>query len=440
MSIEIRGSHGASGGPVLTTHFGTPGLDRLDVYAELGGYGGLRRALVDMTPAAVIEEVKASGLRGRSSGFPAGLKWSSVPRDQAGPSYVVVNADESEPGCSKDRFIMENSPHSLLEGALIAAYAIGAHQVWIYVRGEYDRPYAILGRAIDELRGAGHLGDHPFGTGYTLDIQLFRGHGAYICGEETALLESLEGKRGQPRPKPPFPAIKGLFGRPTLVSNVETFATAPWIIANGAAAYRGFGTEQSPGTRIFTVSGCVQRPGNYEMELGKPFRYLIEELAGGPPAGRRVKCFWPGGSSFPILMPEHLDLGTDLESVRSAGSSGGSGGVIVLDDSHCIVEAARRLVHFYARESCGKCTPCRVGGDWAARIYDEILDGRGGPNQLQVLDRLQDGLQGGRCLCVLGDSAAAVIASTMQRFRHEYEEHALRNQCSTRRALLAAGA
>jgi NADH-quinone oxidoreductase subunit F len=413
---------------VLTRDFGTPGLERLGVYEEHGGFAGLRRALREMTPREVVDEIAASGLRGRSSGFPAGTKWGLIARDRPGPTYLVVNADESEPGCSKDRYLMENSPHMVLEGAMIAAYAIGAHQIWIYIRGEYDRPRRRLEAAVAELEAAGHLGPAPLGSAHALEVRILRGHGAYICGEETALLESIEGKRGQPRPKPPFPASQGLFGQPTLVSNVETFATAPWILTSGAAAYAAIGSPSSPGTRLFTVSGCVRRPGNYEMELGTPFRHLVEDLAGGPLPGHEVKCWWPGGSSFPILMPEHLDLGSDLESLRSAGTSGGSGGVIVLDDGHCVVAAARRLVEFYARESCGKCTPCRVGGNWAVRTYDALAGGWGDRGHLAMLDRIQAGLQNGRCLCVLGDSAGAVIASTMSRFRVEYEAHA-RGEC-----------
>ena len=427
----LRGSHGPERHHLLTADFGTPNLHKLDVYRGCGGYRSLEKALKEMAPEEVHAEVKVSGLRGRGgAGFPTGTKWGFVPKDVPGPRYVVVNADESEPGTSKDRYLMENSPHMLLEGALIAAYAVGAHQAWIYIRGEYDRPHRLLSDAIAELRVDGILGPKPFGKDYLLDIQMYRGHGAYICGEETALLESLEGKRAQPRSRPPFPAVKGAWGRPTLLNNVETLANLPWIVEHGGAEYAKFGRERSRGTRLLSVSGNVQRPGVYEIELGVSFWHVIVELAGGPPPGRRVKVFWPGGSSAQVLPESMLDLSTDLDEIARAGSMAGSGGVIVMDDSHCVVKAAYRLLRFYARESCGKCTPCRTGGDWAVRTYERILSGEGSAVDLQILDRIQESVQYGRCLCALGDSAGQVIASTMQHFRDEYEEHALRGECS----------
>ena len=432
---ELRGSSGPARHHLLTGDFGTADLHTLSVYQRHDGYAALQRALSGMTPEEIQAEVKTSGLRGRGgAGFATGIKWGFVPRDVPGTRYVVVNADESEPGTSKDRYLMENSPHMVLEGTLIACYAIGAHQAWIYIRGEYDRPYRMLTAAIAELREAGILGERPFGVEYPLDIQIYRGHGAYICGEETALLESLEGKRAQPRSRPPYPAVKGAWGRPTLLNNVETLATVPWIIRNGGAEYATFGTEQSRGTRLLSVSGNVQRPGVYEVEIGVSFRHVIVELAGGPLPGRELKVFWPGGSSAPVLPASMLDTSTDLAELARVGSMAGSGGVIVMDDSHCVVEAAHRLLRFYAHESCGKCTPCRVGGNWAVRTYERILAGQGGMMELQLLDRIQESLQGGRCLCVLGDSAGAVIQSTMRYFREEYEEHALRNVCSAVRA------
>jgi len=435
----LRGSFGPAPHHVLTGLFGIDGLHTLPVYREHGGYGALHRAITQMSPEDVHAEVKTSGLRGRGgAGFSTGTKWGFVPKNVPGPGYVVVNADESEPGTSKDRYLMENSPHMVLEGALIACYAIGAHQAWIYIRGEYDEAYAMLTAAIAELREAGILGDRPFGCDFPLDVQLYRGHGAYICGEETALLESLEGKRAQPRSRPPFPAVKGAWGRPTLLNNVETLATLPWIIEHGGAEYARLGTERSPGTRLLSVSGNVQRPGVYEVELGTSFREVIMGLAGGPPPGRRVKVFWPGGSSAPVVPESMLDISTDLDELQRAGSMAGSGGVIVMDDSHCVVRAAHRLLRFYAHESCGKCTPCRVGGNWAVRTYERILSGRGGQQDLEILDRVQQSLQNGRCLCGLGDSAGWVIMSTMKHFRDEYEEHALRNECSV--AMVAANA
>ena len=431
---ELRGSHGPAPHHLLTRWFGTPDLQRLDVYSgKPGGYTSLRKALLDMAPADITNEVKASGLRGRGgAGFSTGTKWSFINRDAPGSKYVVVNADESEPGTSKDRYIMENSPHLLLEGIMIAAYAVGANQAWIYVRGEYDGPHRMLTEAIAEARAKGYLGPRPFGKDFPLDIQVYRGHGAYICGEETALLESLEGKRAQPRSRPPFPAVKGAWGRPTLLNNVETLATVPWIIANGGAAYAKFGTEKSPGTRLLSVSGNVREPGVYEVELGQTFRHVIMELAGGLPEGRRLKVFWPGGSSAPVLTADMLDTHTDMESLAAAHSMGGSGGVIVMDDAHCVVRAAHRLLQFYAHESCGKCTPCRVGGNWAVRTYERLLNGGGSPVDLQILDRIQQGVANGKCLCGLGDSAGWVIQWTMARFPEEYEEHA-RNECSVER-------
>ncbi|HEY8815838.1 MAG TPA: SLBB domain-containing protein, partial [Candidatus Dormibacteraeota bacterium] len=329
---------GTVGGPVLTEWFGKANLHKLDVYEKLGGYEGLKKVVTGMNAAQVIDEVKASGLRGRGGAdFPTATKWSFVPKDHPGPKYIVVNADESEPGSAKDRYLMENSPHALIEGAAIATFAIGGHQAWIYIRGEYDVPYEMLRDAIAEAHAKGYLGDHPFGSDYALDIRLYRGHGAYICGEETALLESLEGKRAQPRSRPPFPAIKGAWGQPTAVNNVETLSTVPWIMRHGGAEYAKRGTEKAKGTRIVTVSGDVRKPGNYEIEIGVTYRHIIEELAGGPFPGRTVKVFWPGGSSAKVLPGSMLDTSTDLDGLKALGTMGGSGGIIVMDDSHCVV-------------------------------------------------------------------------------------------------------
>jgi NADH-quinone oxidoreductase subunit F len=428
---ELRGSHGPGRTHLLTELFGTRDLHTFRVYRKHGGYDALEKALRQMGPGEVTNEVKASGLRGRGgAGFPTGTKWGFMPPPDGGPRYVVVNADESEPGTAKDRYIMENSPHMVLEGILIAAYAIQSNQAWVYIRGEYDGPYKMLTAAIAELRSEGILGPKPFGKDHPFDIQLYRGHGAYICGEETALLESLEGKRAQPRSRPPYPAVKGAWGRPTLLNNVETLATVPWIIRKGGAAYAAFGTEKSKGTRLLTVSGHVRQPGIYEIELGIPMREVIMNVAGGPPDGHEVKCFWPGGSSAKVLPASMLDVGTDMEALAAADSMGGSGGVIVADDSTCIVKAAYRLLRFYAHESCGKCTPCRVGGNWAVRLYEKVLAGHGSAVDMDIFDRIQSSLQDGRCLCGLGDSAGWVIQSTMKHFRNEYEEHVLRHECS----------
>ena len=427
---ELRGSHGQANGSVLTRLFGTADLHKIDVYESNGGYVALRKALLEMEPAAITNEVKTSGLRGRGgAGFATGVKWGFIKRDTPEPKYVVINADESEPGTAKDRYILENSPHMVLEGIMIAAYAVGANQAWIYIRGEYDEPYRMLMEAIGEARDKGYLGPKPMGKDFPLDIRVYRGHGAYICGEETALLESLEGKRAQPRSRPPFPAVKGAWGRPTLLNNVETLATVPAIINMGGAEYAKLGTEKSPGTRLLTVSGNVKKPGVYEVELGATFRHVIFDLAGGPPDGRKVKVFWPGGSSAPVLPESMLDTTTDMEALAAAKSMGGSGGVIVMDDSHCVVRAAYRLLQFYAHESCGKCTPCRVGGDWAVRMYERILADDGSQVELDNLRRVSDALQNGRCLCGLGDSAGWVIDSTFRHFYSEYEDHALRHEC-----------
>jgi NADH-quinone oxidoreductase subunit F len=427
----LRGSQGPSPEHRLTEHFGTEGLATLAGYRRVGGYEALRKALLTMSPAEITDEVKKSGLRGRGgAGFATGVKWGFMPKPDGGPRYVVCNADESEPGTAKDRYLMENSPHMLLEGIAIAAYAVSAHQAWIYVRGEYDGPHELLTRAIDELRAEGILGPNVFGSGFELDIRLYRGHGAYICGEESALLESLEGKRAQPRSRPPYPAVKGAWGRPTLINNVETLSTVPWIVRNGGEEYAKLGTERSKGTRVYTVSGHVRRPGNYEMEMGKPFSHLIMELAGGPLPGRKLKVFWPGGSSSQVLPASMIDTSTDLDHLASIGTMGGSGGVIVMDETGCIVRAADRLVRFYAHESCGKCTPCRIGTNWAVRTFDRVLAGHGSRQDLALLDRIQDGLSNGRSLCGLGDSAGWVISSTMRHFRDEYEEHCISHTCS----------
>jgi NADH-quinone oxidoreductase subunit F len=428
---ELRGSHGKAPTNLLTRHFGTRDLHRIDVYESKGGYTALRKALLEMEPAAITNEVKTSGLRGRGgAGFATGVKWSFIKRDTPEPKYVVINADESEPGTAKDRYILENCPHMVLEGIMIAAYAVGANQAWIYIRGEYDEPHRMLMAAIGEAREKGYLGPKPLGKDFPLDIRVYRGHGAYICGEETALLESLEGKRAQPRSRPPFPAVKGAWGRPTLLNNVETLATVPTIINMGGAEYAKLGTEKSPGTRLLTVSGNVKNPGVYEVELGATFRHVIMELAGGPPEGRKVKVFWPGGSSAPVLPESMLDTTTDMEALAAARSMGGSGGVIVMDDSNCVVRAAHRLLQFYAHESCGKCTPCRIGGDWAVRMYERMLAGEGSQVELDNLRHVSDALQNGRCLCGLGDSAGWVIDSTFRHFYSEYEDHALRHECN----------
>src|SRR5258708_6381170 len=350
---------GTVGGPVLTEWFAKADLHTLDVYESLGGYSALRKGGTEMSAVQVIGEVKASGLRGRGGAdFPTAMKWSFVPKDHPGPKYIVVNADESEPGSAKDRYLMENSPHALVEGAAIASYAIGGHQAWIYIRGEYDLPYEMLRDAIAEAHAKGYLGDHPFGTDHALDVRLYRRPGAYICREESA--------------------------------------------------------------------------------RGVAYREIMEARGGGVRPGRRLKVFGPGGSSAKVLPASMLDTSTDLDGLKALGTMGGSGGIIVMDDSHCVVKAAARLLRFYAFESCGKCTPCRVGGNWAVRTYERILSGEGSQIELGILERVSEGLQNGRCLCGLGDAAGWVIESTMRHFHNEYEEHSLHNFCSVEAALVHA--
>src|SRR3979411_172024 len=345
MVAEQRGTVGGAG---LAGWFGSADLHKLDVDESLGGYQALRKVVKEMTAAQVIDEVKGSGLRGRGGAdFPTATKWSFVPKDHPGPKYIVVNADESEPGSAKDRYLMENSPHMLVEGAAIASFAIGGHQAWIYIRGEYDLPFEMLREAIAEAHTKGYLGEHPFGSDYAMDVRLYRGHGAYICGEETALLESLEGKRAQPRSRPPFPAVKGAWGLPPAVNNVETLSTVPWIIRNGGAEYAKRGTEKAKGTRMGTVSGDVKKPGNYEIVIGVAYRHIIEELAGGYLPGRKLKVFWPGGSSAKVLPASMIDTSPDLDGLKDLGTMGGDGGLIVMDDSHCVGKAGARRLSFY---------------------------------------------------------------------------------------------
>ena len=413
---------------ILTARWDESDTVWLDRYLETGGYEGLRKAL-GMTPADVIEEVKASGLRGRGgAGFPAGVKWSFVPQDTGLPTYLVVNFDESEPGTFNNRELIERDPHQVLEGAIIAAYAVRCHVAFVYVRGEFLHPGRVLQRAIAEAYGRGFLGRDILGSGYDLDVVIHRGAGAYICGEETALLESMEGRRGQPRARPPFPALEGLYASPTAINNVETLASVPHILARGAAWFASIGPEKSPGTKIFSVSGKVERPGNYEVPMGTPARVLIEELAGGIVDGKRLKAWTPGGSSTPFLTAEHLDVGLDFESIAAAGSLLGTGAVIVTDERDCMVRVCRRLSRFYAHESCGKCTTCREGTWWAVRILDRVEAGLGRVEDLGLLDDLC-GTMLFRGFCPLVDGAVSPIASTLKHFRDEYEAHIAQRRC-----------
>ena len=399
-----------------------PGLNTLAVYERRGGYRSLRRALGQMSPEQVLSELEASNLRGRGgAGFQMGKKVSFLPKGSI-EKYLVCNADESEPGTFKDRELMQKSPHMLLEGLIIASYAAGASRSFIYIRGEYAQQADILDAALAEARDAGYLGERILGSEHSLSLVVHRGAGAYICGEETGLLDSLEGKRGNPRLKPPFPANEGLYKGPTLINNVETLSTVPTIIEMGGAAYAKLGTEQSTGTKVVSVSGHVQRPGNYEIELGIPSREIVYDLAGGPPPGRSVKCWFPGGSSAPVLTGDELDVPYDFESLAKAGSMLGSGAIIVVNDTTPILELALKTAKFYRHESCGKCTPCREGTNWTVHMLERIDRGEATPMDLEVMASVQEHIIG-HCLCVLGDAMAMPIGSMIAKFKDELEAH-----------------
>ena len=416
---------------IITGRFGYDDSHTLTRYVATGGYQALRKAL-EMSPDAVGEEVKTASLLGRGgAGFPAGVKWTHAPAD-VWPRYLVVNGDESEPGTYKDRILMERDPHQLIEGVLLACYAIGAGQAFLYVRGEMALAQERIAQALNEAYKAGYIGRNILGTDYSLDIVLTWGAGAYIVGEETALIESLEGNRGMPRLKPPFfPAAKGLYMQPTIVNNVETLSNLPWIVNNGGEAFAALGAENSRGTRMFAVSGHVRNPGVFEVEYGvTTFRDLIYApvYAGGIRDGNQIKAFIPGGGSAPWFFEEHLDLPLEKGTVDRAGSMLGSGAIVVMDETTDAVKAALRLVRFYARESCGKCTPCREGTTWLERILGRILDGNGRPSDLDLLMDVCDNISPGLAwppkqttICPLGPSATAPIASAISRFRPEFE-------------------
>ncbi len=398
-------------------------LTALADYERAGGFTALTTVLAEMDPEEVLYSCLRSNLRGRGgAGFPMGRKASFLPKDSPKPSYVVCNADESEPGTFKDREIMERNPFQLLEGVTIAGYAVRAQRAYIYIRGEYEHQALILDRALEDAYAAGKLGPDALGQGNAFDITLYRGAGAYICGEETGLLESLEGKRGQPRLKPPFPAVAGLYASPTLINNVETLASLPTVIGRGADWYAALGTEKSAGTKIFSISGHVLRPGNYEIVLGETtLRELIFDIAGGFRPGREFKACWVGGSSVPVITADKLDTPLDYEDLQAAGTALGSAGCIVMDDSECIVRATLRLSRFYRHESCGKCSPCREGTMWMTKILDRMVAGEGRPEDLDLLDNVL-GRVGGRVLCALADGAVAPIKSALDRFRPEFEQ------------------
>jgi NADH-quinone oxidoreductase subunit F len=398
-----------------------PGLNTLAVYERRGGYQSLRKAL-QMTPEDVLGELEASGLRGRGgAGFQMGKKVSFLPKGSI-EKYLVCNADESEPGTFKDRELMQKTPHLLIEGLIVASYAAGTGKAFIYIRGEYSQQADILDAALAEARAAGYVGEHILGSDHSLSLVVHRGAGAYICGEETGLLDSLEGKRGNPRLKPPFPANQGLYQGPTLINNVETLATVPAIMRMGGAEYAKLGTETSTGTKLVSVSGHVRKPGNYEIELGVPSREIVYGLAGGPPEGRQVKCWFPGGSSAPVLTGDELDIPYDFDSLAKAGSMLGSGAIIVVDDATPILDVAMKVAKFYRHESCGKCTPCREGTNWTVKMLERIDRGEATPMDLEIMASVQDHIIG-HCLCVLGDAMAMPIGSMIEKFRDEFEAH-----------------
>ncbi len=407
--------------PLLLKDIDEPGLCTLEVYERRGGYQALRKALA-MEPDAVLAELEASGLRGRGgAGFAMGKKVSFLPKGRT-DKYLVCNADESEPGTFKDRELMQKTPHLLIEGLLVAAYAAGVTRSFIYIRGEYELQADRLDAALAEAQKAGYAGENILGSGFSVSLVVHRGAGAYICGEETGLLDSLEGKRGNPRLKPPFPAIQGLYQGPTLINNVETLSTVPAIVTMGGAQYAKLGTETSKGTKLVSVSGHVQRPGNYEVELGIPSREIVYGLAGGPPQGRSVKCWFPGGSSSPVLLAEDLDLPYDFDSMAKAGSMLGSGAIIVVDDATPILDVALKVAKFYKHESCGKCTPCREGTSWTVKMLQRIDEGEATPMDLEIMASECENIIG-NCLCVLGDAMAMPIGSMIVKFRDEFEAH-----------------
>lgn len=403
-------------------------------YVARGGYQALRKILgldggPGMTPEEVIAEVKTSGLRGRGgAGFPTGLKWSFMPRMFPGPKYLVCNSDEGEPGTCKDRDILMFNPHIVIEGMAIAAYAMGIGTGYNYIHGEIFNAYERFEAALDEARAAGYLGNNIQGSNFSFQLHASHGFGAYICGEETALLESLEGKKGQPRFKPPFPASYGLYGKPTTINNTETFAAVPWIIRNSGQSYLEVGKPNNGGTKIYSVSGDVNLPGNFEVPMGTPFPVLLE-LAGGVRTGRKLKAVIPGGSSAPVLPAETmLNCTMDYDSIAKAGSMLGSGAVIVLDDTRCMVKSLMRLSYFYTHESCGQCTPCREGTGWLHRLVHRIEHGQGKPEDIDLLNSVADNIQG-RTICALGEAAAMPVRAMIKHFRHEFIHHVEHKTC-----------
>jgi NADH-quinone oxidoreductase subunit F len=407
---------------VLSKRFGLPDSHRLDTYLANDGFKAFRKAR-EMAPDAIIEEVKASALRGRGgAGFPTGLKWSFVPRVSPKPRVIVVNADESEPGTCKDRLLMEYDPHQMIEGILIAGLAVDAHVGYIYIRGEYRYLIEIVDRALAEAYAKGYLGKNIAGTGWDFDLYTHSGAGAYECGEETALLDSLEGKRGIPRMKPPFPAVAGAWGQPTLINNVETFSAIPLIIRDGAPAFAALGTPKNGGTRLVCISGHVNKPGVYELPLGFPMLKAIHEVAGGIPGGKKLKAVVPGGSSCPLLRADECDIPMDYDTLAKVGSMLGSGGMVVMDETTDMVRFALRIMKFYAHESCGWCIPCREGTTWLRKILQRYYDGQGRREDISMLGELSKNMLG-RTFCALGDAAAMPTISIVEKFTEDFEKY-----------------
>ena len=412
---------------VLTRNVGVPNSERIAVYLDRGGYTALRKAL-QMAPDELIGVVKDSGLRGRGgAGFPAGLKWGFMPKG-AMTKYVCVNTDEGEPGTFKDRLLVEHDPHSIIEGVIIAAYAVGASRAFVYIRGEFFLGVKRWIKAIDDAYAHGFLGKHILGSGFDLDLSVHRGAGAYICGEETALINSLEGKRGEPRMKPPYPAETGFWNEPTLVHNVETLANVPHIVNRGSSWFKSIGTEQSSGSKLFCISGHVRRPGNYELPLGTPLSSILYDFAGGMRGDRPLKAIIPGGASTPMLLADQVDIPMDFESLARAGSMLGTGAIVIMEEGTCMVEVARRLMSFFAHESCGKCTPCRVGTLRLEEMLARIVEGEGKPADIGLMEGICTGIEG-NTLCPMGDAAVNPVRSSLKLFRDEYDCHIEHKQC-----------
>jgi len=409
----------------ILRHRDIPNIKDIEVYMQNGGFENLKKVVITMQPQQVVDEVKSSGLRGRGgAGFPTGMKWSFLPSN-IWPHYVVCNADESEPGTFKDREIMESNPFQFLEGVAIACYAVGANEGYVYLRGEFQQVQLFLDQCILQMEKAGALGENLYGTKYSLRLKTHLGAGAYICGEETALLESIEGKRGQPRVRPPFPAVVGLYGKPTVINNVETLTNLPMIIEKGSAWYKSLGTEKSAGVKIFSLSGNVNKPGNYELPLGTTFRELIFTHGGGISDGRKLRAIMPAGASSSIIRVDDssfdkvMDTKMDYENVQSVGSLLGSASVIIIDDSHSMDWVINKTVHFFKHESCGKCTPCRDGNYWMLHIVERILSGQGSSDDLVLLKNVANQVNG-KCLCALGDFSTMAVTSALERFPEDF--------------------